>query len=739
MTQFRRFISFFVLGAILMNNAFFNVVSAANTPIPRNGLIWEWMLDGNANDTSGSGSNGVATNVTWENTNFKGQKSARFNGTNSTISLPNAAWLSGNSARSIFAWVKLADLTADNKYHTIFGNGANATGNDFSLSLYKASGWLLDQQIVLFARRYYDDQASENIRAKLSTSSWALVWVTYNGVSTGTGNLWSGIRFWLNGDEINRTSTPDFRPDRTFSTVQSGVSIWYTPLFAGSYSGSLQSVRVYNRALSAQEVQTIYQESVIIPQTCTDGIKNQDETSIDVGGVCGPAFSPNPNIPRTNLAAEYMFNANTLIDTSGNNNSVQWVGMSYGYDGSGAINYASFSGTSSQVWGLLWWSTDPYWAYGISLWVKFDETTIPASTNCWWWINWLPSREIYNSTNNACESSSYNFHASVWRYIFDTKRVGGPLTDVSLYISSNKMCYFNDGVIYGPITQRGFDCTSLLDQKWHNVILQKDDYRTLKVYIDGKIMASFPNDQTTFGRTISLGKSPMYGNDVGFIGKMWAVRIFKTQLSSQDIFNLSNEYSLLLPTASTSVPTITINNPDTNSAPSKVLTASTNTGTLQMSITTGTICNSSLTYDNYSPMTFNSVSNNGTRICYKATNGANITYALSNSLAGITGQSSAVNIESIFDENAYKAWASSSVIRPDDFTYSILGAMTGKDNTNYINFVDINGDGLVDVLYNYNGYRSILSNTGDYNFKPSYKCKTANSLYYGDCANKNYQ
>lgn len=37
--------------------------------------------------------------------------------------------------------------------------------------------------------------------------------------------------------------------------------------------------------------------------------------------------------------------------------------------------------------------------------------------------------------------------------------------------------------------------------------------------------------------------------------------------------------------------------------------------------------------------------------------------------------------------------------------------MTGRDATNYINFVDVNGDGLVDVLYNYSGYRSILTNT----------------------------
>lgn len=153
---------------------------------------------------------------------------------------------------------------------------------------------------------------------------------------------------------------------------------------------------------------------------------------------------------------------------------------------------------------------------------------------------------------------------------------------------------------------------------------------------------------------------------------MGAMRIFKTQLSASDIGALYNEFPLLLPAVSPGTPLVTISNPDTNPAPYKTLTATTNTGTLQMSVTTGTVCNSSLVYENYAPMTFNSISDNGVRICYKATNGAIVTYTLSSGLAGITGQSSAVNVESIFDENAYRAWPSSPVIRPDDFTYSIL-------------------------------------------------------------------
>lgn len=51
---------------------------------PANGLIAEYLLNGNANDTSGNGRNGTNMNTAWSGTNFNGQnQSAVFNGSNS--------------------------------------------------------------------------------------------------------------------------------------------------------------------------------------------------------------------------------------------------------------------------------------------------------------------------------------------------------------------------------------------------------------------------------------------------------------------------------------------------------------------------------------------------------------------------------------------------------------------------------------------------------------------------------
>lgn len=53
--------------------------------IPRNGLVGEWLLDGNAIDTNdGTKNNGTATNVPYANTSVGYQKQAgTFNGINS--------------------------------------------------------------------------------------------------------------------------------------------------------------------------------------------------------------------------------------------------------------------------------------------------------------------------------------------------------------------------------------------------------------------------------------------------------------------------------------------------------------------------------------------------------------------------------------------------------------------------------------------------------------------------------
>jgi len=95
---------------------------------------------------------------------------------------------------------------------------------------------------------------------------------------------------------------------------------------------------------------------------------------------------------------------------------------------------------------------------------------------------------------------------------------------------------------------------------------------------------------------------------------------------------IDNQVTLL----DTTPPIITITNPNTNPAQSKTITASTNEGTLTQSITTGSVCDNTLTFVAYTSTTFSSESDNGKKVCYKAVDASNnTTYSMSNAIAGI--------------------------------------------------------------------------------------------------------
>lgn len=125
----------------------------------------------------------------------------------------------------------------------------------------------------------------------------------------------------------------------------------------------------------------------------------------------------------------------------------------------------------------------------------------------------------------------------------------------------------------------------------------------------------------------------------------------------------------LIAPVDTTPPVITINNPTSSPAQSKTITASTNEGTLTMSNTTGSICNSSLTFVAYSSQTFNLESDNGKKVCYKAVDSAtNTSYLMSNAISGIDKTAPVITIGSYIT-----AWTNQNVI---------VGAITNEGSLN---------------------------------------------------------
>src|SRR5450755_2833851 len=77
------------------------------------GLVGYWPFDGNANDVSGNGNNGIVTNAVLTSDRFgNANRAYYFNGSNAYIRVPNAPNLNTGAQLSIAAYIKIQGFYA---------------------------------------------------------------------------------------------------------------------------------------------------------------------------------------------------------------------------------------------------------------------------------------------------------------------------------------------------------------------------------------------------------------------------------------------------------------------------------------------------------------------------------------------------------------------------------------------------------------------------------------------------
>ena len=144
----------------------------------------------------------------------------------------------GAEPRSILAWIKPATYSTQ----TIIGWGTNAGGKRCEFALRGGN-------YVVWAISGVAYGSSEAPAA----GNWFHVAITYDGGDVSTMNI------YINGEL--KTLTKQAGSDRTVNTVLNGVSQIATNTTRDSnfYSGDIDDARIYDRALSAEEVDLIYQ------------------------------------------------------------------------------------------------------------------------------------------------------------------------------------------------------------------------------------------------------------------------------------------------------------------------------------------------------------------------------------------------------------------------------------------------------------------------------------------------
>jgi hypothetical protein len=219
-------------------------VAEAAVLVPHPGLVGWWRFDEGtgsvAGDSSGNGNNGTVHGATWVTGKYG--KALSFNGTSSYVDIPLSNSLKGFTELTISFWAKktstvdFAGLVADD-----YGSGrqwdlldhTNGVGATDNICFYITDGVAGDTLLSSHA---------------LPIGVWQYVTVVFKGSNF--------IKFYINGaiDTQKSTTLSQTNPTPVFDHWIGRYSSYY-------FNGIIDEVRIYNRALSAAEIQSDFQKS----------------------------------------------------------------------------------------------------------------------------------------------------------------------------------------------------------------------------------------------------------------------------------------------------------------------------------------------------------------------------------------------------------------------------------------------------------------------------------------------
>ena len=208
---------------------------AAAGGVPRNGLVAEYLFSGNANDTSGSGNNATAYYAVQAADRFGNVGSAySFNGTSAYMQTGNYDIATTSTPISYSCWFK-ADI-AGNWYNTLISHAADGS---------TGPAMIVGNSVFTNRLAVYPGTVGYIYGGYPTVNVWHHAAMTFDGTTTS---------LYLDGAFNANTAADITSGNRPFL-----ISRWAMSA-DGYFSGLIDDVRIYNRALGASEVVALYGE-----------------------------------------------------------------------------------------------------------------------------------------------------------------------------------------------------------------------------------------------------------------------------------------------------------------------------------------------------------------------------------------------------------------------------------------------------------------------------------------------
>lgn len=200
-----------------------------------NGLIAYYKLDNNSNDSSGNNRHGTANSVTY--TSGINGNAGLFNGTSAYINIGQQ--ITNPTQGSLSVWVKVNAWTTD--FQTVFTDQEGPAWANTRHLLAARTGSQVISYIISNGTNYVSTCNS----SVLTLGEWYHICGTYDG---------NNVKIYTNGVLSTNITTSTVPGTYTSTATQIGFMNYSTRY----WDGLIDELRIYNRALSAEEVKLMY-------------------------------------------------------------------------------------------------------------------------------------------------------------------------------------------------------------------------------------------------------------------------------------------------------------------------------------------------------------------------------------------------------------------------------------------------------------------------------------------------
>ena len=462
-----------------------------------NMLVW-YKFDDAANiglDSSGNSNDGTGANVSIDNTNkIRGTSSVSFNNGNITRDFNIYNYISNGFTVSF--WYKIA--IANSQPYPAFLTFTNPA--DFSKKIYMGAYFPTSNTSACYV--YFDDgNELKQILFGENTMNdqWHhLIWV-YN--PDGEWNI------YIDNVKDSRTQTVQIT-DVNFTKM----SIGYMDESRnnGRFNGNIDDFRIYNKALTAQEISDIYND--------TEPLVGGSSSSTTVSSV------NTVNTAKNNLVIWYNFE-NNLDDSSGNNHNATNPGNGISFNTDSKVNNYSLQqsgyNNADKNYVQIPNTFDLYNSWNgngisISMWFKIDPVTDASKS----WGNTLIQFSEFETDvwpMNRIMLAQNGIENKFWLGIHDPL-----LGDAVKYNTKNVL----DGKI---------------DSQWHHIVLSISSTGVWTLNCDtidqGEIFTNLIPDVRYVKNTIGTS---LFGTDRGTTGLVDDFRIYNKVLTNEEITAIYN-------------------------------------------------------------------------------------------------------------------------------------------------------------------------------------------------------